>query len=190
MPDIIRECSQGYFRLTLADEMLQHREVECLGEIDAASAYSLCRQLRYLQREDPEGEITLFINSPGGEVPSGLAVYDVMQGISCPVRTVCLGTAASMAAVLFAAGDRRDILPHARVLIHDPRTSQGVGGSALQVQEASRELMRTRDTLGRILARHTGRSLKEIYRKTERDTIFSAEEAVAFGLADRIVQTV
>lgn len=188
MPDIIRETNQGFFCMRLEDEMMQHREVECLGEIDGEKAYSLCRQLRHLQREDPEREITLFINSPGGEIQSGLAVYDVMQGIRCPVRTVCLGLAASMAAVLFAAGSQRDILPHAQVLIHDPRVLSGISGSALYIQNASQKLMETRETLGQILAHHTGRSLEEVYRKTEQDTTFCAEEAVDFGLADRIIR--
>ena len=190
MPNVIRETSQGFSLIPLGDEMLQHRELECVGSINAETAYSLCRQLRYLQRENPEGEITLFINSPGGEVQSGLAIYDTMQGIRCPIRTVCLGRAASMAALLFAAGDRRDILPHGQVMIHDPLTGRGIEGSALQVQEASREMMKTREALAKILARHTGQDLEEIYRKTERDTYFTAEEAVAFGLADRIIHEI
>ena len=189
MPSIIRETNQGFFRLSLADEMLAHREVECAGSIDTESAYSLCCQLRYLQREDPSREITFFLNSPGGEVRSGLAVYDVMQGISCPIRTVCLGQAASMAAVLFAAGNRRDILPHAQVMIHDPLISNGVGGSAMNVYTISQNLLNVRETLGRILAGHTGRTLEEIYEKTAHDTIFNAREAVEFGLADRVIDT-
>ena len=131
----------------------------------------------------------MFINSPGGEVDSGLALYDVMKGISCPIRTVCLGIAASMGALLFTAGDKREILPHGRVMIHDPLISS-TGGSALHLQEVSRNLLKTREELCSILARHTGRTLKEIYKKTAQDTWFSAEEAVAFGLADRIIHTV
>ncbi len=122
-----------------------------------------------------------------GEVSSGLALYDVMQAISCPIRTVCLGKAASMGAILFAAGDKREILPHGEVMIHDPLIYRGVGGSALSVQETSRQLLKTRQTLGDILARHTGKSRQEIYRKTAKNTWFSAEEAVSFGLADRVI---
>ena len=103
-PNIIRESSSGFFLCTIRDEMLRRRELECVGEINAETVYSLCRQLRHLQHEDPDGEITLFINSPGGEVSSGLALYDVMKAVTCPIRTVCMGTAASMGAVLFAAG--------------------------------------------------------------------------------------
>ncbi len=186
-PRIIKETSAGDFAYDIRDEMLSHREVECVGEINAQSVYSLCRQLRYLERRDPEAGITMYINSPGGEVNSGLALYDVMQGLSCPVRTVCVGQTASMGAVLFAAGTERDILPHGQVMIHDPLISGGVGGSALAVQDISKSLLRTRETLCDILARHTGKSRKEIYRKTAKDTWFSAREAVDFGLADRIV---
>lgn len=190
MPNIIRETNQGFFSMPLEDEMFQHRELECVDTIDSSSAYSLCRQLRCLQRADPEGEITLFINCPGGEIRSGLAIYDVMQSISCPIRTVCMGLAASMASLLFAAGDRRDILPHGQVLIHDPLSSRGIEGSALRVYEASQELMKARETLGNLLARHTGRTLEEIFEKTKQDTIFSAEEAVEFGLADRVIHVI
>lgn len=188
-PMIIRETSAGYYTFGVLDEMFRNRELECVGEINDQSVYSLCRQLRYLQREDPQGEVTLYINSPGGEVHSGLALYDVMQAISCPIRTVCLGKAASMGAILFAAGDRRDILPHGQVMIHDPLIAGGPGGSALAVQEVSKNLLKTRQILCDILARHTGKSRQEIYKKTARDTLFSAEEAVSFGLADRIIET-
>lgn len=188
-PCIMKETSNGLFFYTFQDEMLQRRELECAGAIDSDSVYGLCRQLRYLQQQNPEGEVTMFINSPGGEVDSGLALYDVMKGISCPVRTVCLGIAASMGALLFAAGDRREILPHGRVMIHDPLITS-TGGSALQLQETSRNLMETRRELCEILARQTGKTLEEIYEKTARDCWFNAEEAVAFGLADRVIHTV
>ncbi len=188
-PRIIRETSSGYSAFEVVDEMLRHRELECVGEINDQSVYSLCRQLRHLQRENPQGEITIYINSPGGEVSSGLALYDVMQGVSCPIRTVCLGKAASMGAILFAAGDKREILPHGEVMIHDPLLRGGPGGSALAVQEVSRGLLKTRRILCDILAQHTGKSRQEIYRKTAKDTWFDAEEAVAFGLADRIIDT-
>ena len=188
-PRSIRETSSGLFLCEIQDDMLRRRELECTGAIDSDSVYALCRQLRYLQQEDPNGEITMFINSPGGEVDSGLALYDSMKSISCPVRTVCLGVAASMGAVLFAAGDKREILPHGRVMIHDPLISS-TGGSALHLQEISRNLMETRRELCELLARHTGRTPEEIYEKTERDCWFNAEEAVAFGLADRVIRAV
>lgn len=189
-PMIIKENSSGYFCCDILDEMLKNREIECVGEINSQSVYAISRQLRYLQKEDAKAEITMYINSPGGEVDSGLALYDVMKAVSCPIRTVCLGIAASMGAVLFTAGDRREILPHGKVMIHDPLIGGGVGGSALQLQSISQNLMKTREILGEILAKHTGKSLREIYKKTAADTYFNAEEAVAFGLADRIIDQI
>lgn len=189
-PMIVRETSNGYFRYSIEEDMLSKREVECVGEITPESAYSIARQLRWLERENPSAEITLLISSPGGDVHSGLALYDVMRSLSCPIRTVCMGTAASMAAILFAAGSRREILPHGRVMIHDPLISNGSGGSALQVQAVSNRLLESRRELCTILAQCTGKSLQQIYRKTCKDTYFDAESAVAFGLADRVIQKI
>ncbi len=187
MPKIIRETDQGWSTYNIQDEMLANREIECVGSIDKDSVYSLIMQLRYLQKQDKDAEITMYINSPGGEVTSGMALYDVMQAISCPIRTVCVGLAASMASVLFAAGDKREMLPHASVMIHDPLISGGVGGSALHIQTISQDLMRTREVICSTLAKHTGKTLEEIYDKTKTDSYFYGEEAVEFGLADRII---
>lgn len=189
-PCIVRETSEGISRHTIREEMLLHREIVCVGEINNESAHAVILQLRYLQRMDPEGEITLYIDSPGGSVTAGLALYDVIRGITCPVRTVCMGLAASMGAVLFIAGKQRDMLPHARVMIHDPSICGGVGGTALAIDSMSRDLMKTRQTIGEIIALHSGKSIKEIFKKTAADTFFDAEEALAFGLADRIVQNI
>lgn len=187
-PCIIRETSEGFSRWSIQDEMLRHREIECVGEISQESVYALILQLRHLQKESPEKEITMFINSPGGEVTSGLALYDVMQAVKCPIRTVCTGIAASMAALLFAAGSQRDMLPHSRVMIHDPLMNGGVGGPALKIDAIAKDIMRTRETIAAIIAKHTGRSLDEVYAKTATDSYFSADEAVAWGLADRIIR--
>ena len=183
---IIKESSRGYDLIPIRDEMLSHREVELAGEVDADSVNALIRELRYLQRQDPEGEITMYINSPGGGVDSGLALYDVMQTVSCPIRTVCVGLAASMAALLFISGSRRDMLPHSRLMIHDPLIVQ-TGGSALRLKAVSDDLMETRQITARVIAEHSGRSLEEILEKTATDSFFRAEEAVAFGLADNII---
>ncbi len=187
-PRILKETSSGLGAFDIRDEMLSRREIECVGEINAESVNSLISQLLYLFRQDPDQEITMYINSPGGEVASGLALYDVMKAVRSPIRTVCVGTAASMGAVLFAAGDRREILPHARVMIHDPLISGGLSGSALHIRGISDDLMRTREILCRILAEHTHRTLEEIYEKTCNDTYFYAEEAVEYGLADRVIR--
>lgn len=187
IPSILRDTSEGIVRIPILDEMFQRREIECVGEITQESVYSLILQLRYLQHTDPKKEITLYINSPGGEVTSGLALYDVLRAIKCPVRTVCVGLAASMAALLFAVGHQRDMLPHARVMIHDPLISGGVGGSALQLDNLARDIMRVRQTTASIIAEHAGRTVEEVLAKTAADSFFSAQEAVDWGLADRII---
>lgn len=187
-PEIIKETSGGTTYCPIQDELFNsQRSMEVVGEITRESVYSLILQLRYLQQAAPGKEITMYINSPGGSVSDGLALYDVMEMVSCPIRTVCVGTAASMGALLFAAGDSRDIFPHATVMIHDPLTT-GVSGSALHIEEASRRLMETRKTTAEIIAKHTGHSLEEVYEKTKQDSYFNAAEAVAWGLADRIIK--
>lgn len=188
-PSIIRESSTGIQTVSICNEMFSRREIECVGTVDEAMTYSLCQQLRQLQQSGPDEQITIFFNSPGGEVQSGLAIYDTMQAISCPIRTVCLGMAASMAALLFVAGDTRHMLPHARILIHDPLIAGGVGGSALELKTISDNLLRTRQITGEIIARHTGHSLEEVLEKTSRDSWFEAPDAVAWGLADEVIET-
>lgn len=186
-PHIIKESSEGTTYCPIQDELFNSsRSIEVVGEITRESVYSLILQLRYLQQADPEKEITMYINSPGGSVTDGLALYDVMAGVSCPIRTVCVGMAASMGSLLFVAGDKRDILPHATVMIHDPLTT-GISGSALSVEQASKRLMETREITATILADHTGHTIEEVYEKTRQDSYFSAKEAVEWHLADRII---
>ena len=143
-PSLIRETSEGFSRCAIQDEMFQRREIECVGEITEESVYSLILQLRYLASENPDAAITMFINSPGGSVASGLALYDVMQAIRCPVRTVCTGIAASMAALLFISGSSRDMLPHARVMVHDPLIPGGIGGPALKIDAHDKHRIQVR----------------------------------------------
>ena len=184
-PLILQETNNGYSTYGIEDEMLTNRKIFCVGEISAESVNSLILQLMYLESQDAEKEITLYINSGGGEVSSGLALYDVMSTISCPIRTVCVGLAASMGAVLFAAGNKREMLPHSKIMIHDPLTPN-MSGDALRIQQLSNGLMETRTMLAGILARHSGKSIKQILNKTVRDCYFSAEEAIKFGLADSV----
>lgn len=188
IPAIIRETSEGTVRVPIADMMFQRREVWLTGEITSEVADAVISQILHLDAEDPDAEITMYIDSPGGSVTAGLSIYDVMQAVSADIHTVCVGTAASMAAVLFASGDRREILRHGEVMIHDPLVSGGISGSALTVQDKSNRLMEKRKVLSGILAEHTGKSVKQIYKVTAKDTYFGAEEAVAFGLADSIVE--
>lgn len=188
-PQILRETAEGLNRLDVRDEMLSRRELELTQAIDADSCAVVIRSLLYLQRCDPNAPVTLYINSPGGEVQSGLALYDVMQAMSCPVRTVCLGMAASMAALLFIAGDERWMLPHSRLMIHDPLIGGGLAGSALSVKARADDLMRIRDITAGVIARHTGMPVERVFELTASDTYFEADEAVAAGLADRVVAT-
>ena len=188
IPAIIRETSEGTARIPIADMMFQRREVWLTGEITSEVADAVISQILHLDAEDPDAEITMYIDSPGGSVTAGLSIYDVMQAVSADIHTVCVGTAASMAAVLFASGDRREILRHGEVMVHDPLVSGGISGSALAVQDKSDRLMAKRKVLCGILAQHTGKTLKQIYKVTAKDTYFGAEEAVAFGLADAVIE--
>lgn len=187
IPHIIKETSEGLNRIPVQDLLFQNREIQCVGEITPVSVESMILQLRYLQQEDAEKEITMYINSPGGEVDSGLALYDVMRAIRCPIRTVCTGTAASMAAILFLSGNQRDMLPHSKVMIHDPLIPGGVGGSALKLDAVAKNIMQTRQTIAEIIADNTGKPLDEVLAKTASDSYFDAEQAVEWGLADRII---
>ena len=186
-PQIIRETAEGLNRLDIRDEMLDQRVLELMTSVDAESCAVVIRGLLHLQRQDSTTPITLYINSPGGEVQSGLALYDVMHAVSCPIRTVCLGMAASMGALLFIAGDEREILPHSRVMIHDPLIGAGAGGSALSVKARADDLMRIRDITAGVIARHSGMSIERVFELTASDTYFEAEEAVEAGLADRVI---
>ena len=186
-PQIIRETAEGLNRLDIRDEMLDQRVLELMTSVDAESCAVVIHGLLHLQRQDPTMPITLYINSPGGEVQSGLALYDVMQAVSCPIRTVCLGMAASMGALLFIAGDEREILPHSRIMIHDPLIGAGAGGSALSVKARADDLMRIRDITAGVIARHSGMSIERVFELTASDTYFEAEEAVGAGLADRVI---
>lgn len=186
-PQIIRETAEGLNRLDIRDEMLDQRELELMTSVDVESCAVVIRGLLHLQRQNPTAPITLYINSPGGEVQSGLALYDVMQAVSCPIRTVCLGMAASMGALLFIAGDEREILPHSRIMIHDPLIGVGAGGSALSVKARADDLMRIRDITAGVIARHSGMSIERVFELTASDTYFEAEEAVEAGLADRVI---
>lgn len=187
IPHIVRETNNGLARITLADEMMARRELECSGEITPEQTDVLCRAMRWLDRQDASSPIRLYINSPGGRVDAGLALLDTMRALSAPVVTICQGMAASMASVLFACGDRRWILPHATVMIHDPRLQEWTRGSAQELRETGARLMESRKIIAAILADATGKTIQQIYRKTCRDSYFTAEEAVAFGLADAVL---
>lgn len=188
-PAIIKESSEGMSRYSVLDAMFQRREIQCIGTVDADMVNSLLTQIRYLAAEDPTGEITMFINSPGGSVPDGMALLDVMAAVPCPIRTVCVGTAASMASLLFVCGDTRDMLEHSHLMIHDPLV-QNLSGSALKIEAASKNLLKTREIAAKIYAKVSGKTLDEIYALTCEDTLLDAEAALQVGLADRIIDKI
>lgn len=188
-PAIIKETSEGMSRYSVHDALFQHREIQCIGSVDADMVNSLIAQIRYLAAEDPDGEITMFINSPGGSVPDGMALLDVMAAVPCPIRTVCVGTAASMASLLFVCGDTRDMLEHSHLMIHDPLV-QNLSGSALKIDVASKNLLKTREIIGKIYAKVSNKTLDEIYSITCEDTMLDAQAALDMGFADRIIDII
>lgn len=188
-PLIIRETSAGLERTGIYDEMLRERRLAVLGEVEPAMAMDICQHVLRLEREEPVSPITVYVSSPGGSVSAGLAIYDALRTVSCPVRTVCTELAASMGSTIFMAGDEREMLPHAELMIHDPLIPQGAGGSALAVQETSRRLMARRKTLNGILAERSGLTLKRIQTLTAKDTYLDAGRALELGFATRIIST-
>ena len=191
MANIIKETVRGIDVVTIEDELLTGREIFLVDGVNAHTSNELLKQLMYLERQDSDSEITIYINSPGGEVISGLAVYDYISMMKAPVRTVCIGTAASMGAILFLAGKKRQMLPHTRLMIHDPSYSHNdIGGrKPHEIQHELDKLNETREALARIIADKTGKSLDEIYEVTANDTYYSSKEAIDFGLATEILDS-
>ena len=187
MTNILKETVRGTELIPLEDMLLEESDVFLVDEITPKSANLLIQKLMYLDQKDL-GEITLYINSPGGEVISGLAVYDYIKIMKSPVRTVCTGDAASMGAIIFLAGEKREMLPHTRILIHDP--SYGhldvSGKKPHEIQRGVDSLNKVRETLAEIISEKTGKGLDEIYGITAEDNYFTAEEAIDFGLATSI----
>ena len=167
--------------------LLKDRIILLGDAVDDHTASLICAQLLFLESEDPEKEIYLYINSPGGLVTAGLAIYDTMQYIACPVATLCMGQAASMGALLLSAGTAgmRYSLPHSRIMIHQP--SGGFRGQATDIEIHARETLRLKDALNRIMASHSGQTPERIAELTERDNFLSAEEAKKLGLIDRVL---
>lgn len=191
-PDIIKETSRGIQKFALEDAMLEKREIYLTGAIDEQSASSLLKQLMYLEYESNE-PVTMYISSPGGAVTSGMAVYDYIRLMHSQVNTVCVGIAASMAAILFLAGSERMMLPHSKVMIHDPSFGGGMsmsGQKPHEIQEKLNDLIETRKMLADIIVEQTGMPRKKVLNLTKKDTYFSAEEALKAGIATQILNTV
>ena len=165
--------------------MLDERAVFINGEINDEMASAVVAELLFLEAAAPDKPISVYINSPGGAVTAGLAIYDTMRHVRCRVHTLCVGQACSMAAVLLAAGDDRSVLPSARIMIHQP--SGGAEGKQTDIMITAREITRIRAKLSAILAKHTGQPFEKVEQDIERDYFMEAEEAVAYGLADEIV---
>ncbi|MFC0501288.1 ATP-dependent Clp protease proteolytic subunit [Asaia sp. W19] len=188
VPMVVEQTSRGERAFDIYSRLLQERIIFLTGPVYDQVAAVISAQLLYLESVNPSKEISFYINSPGGVVSAGLAMYDTMQYIRCPVSTVCIGQAASMGSLLLAAGEkgRRFCLPNARVMVHQP--SGGAQGQASDIEIQAREILEIRKRLNEIYRHHTGRSLEEIEQKLERDTYLSADEAKAFGLVDEVVQ--
>jgi len=187
IPNVVEQTPRGERSWDLFSRLLQNRIIFMGSEINDTVASLVIGQLFYLQSEDPEKKIEIYINSPGGEVPAGLAIYDTMQIIKPDVHTFCVGKSVSMAAVLLAAGakGKRFSLPNSRVMIHQPLG--GTFGQVSEVEIFTRELLRTRDRINEIMAYHTGQDVETIKRDTERDRWMSAEEAKEYGLVDEVL---
>jgi ATP-dependent Clp protease protease subunit len=184
---VIENTGRGERMYDIYSRLLKDRIVLLGTPIDDHVANSICAQLLFLESENPEKQIYMYINSPGGAVTAGMAIYDTMQYISAPVATLCIGQAASMAAVLLAAGEKgmRYTLPHSRIMIHQPMG--GFQGQATDIAIQAKEIIRLRGELNGILASHTGQTLEKVEQDTERDYFMSGEEACAYGLIDQVL---
>lgn len=187
IPMVVEQTSNGERGYDIYSRLLKERIILLGTPIDDDVANQVIAQLLFLQAEDPKKDIELYINSPGGSVTAGLAIYDTIQTISCDVKTVCIGQCASMGAVLLAAGTpgKRCALAHSRIMIHQPWG--GTQGTAADIDIQAKEILRLKSMLNGILAAHTGQSVKKIEKDTERDFFMGAEEAVKYGLVDYVV---
>jgi ATP-dependent Clp protease, protease subunit len=187
-PYVIERTSRGERSYDIFSRLLMDRIIFLGSPIDDTVANIIVAQLLFLDAEDPERDIYLYLNSPGGSVYAGLAIYDTMQHLRAPVATFCVGMAASMGAVLLAGGTKgkRAALPNSRILIHQP--SSGYQGTAADIQIAAKEVLGIRERLNKILAHHTGQSVEKIEADVDRDFFMSSEEAVEYGLIDRILE--
>jgi len=188
MPYVIEQTNRGERSYDIFSRLLKDNIVFLGHQVEDDVASLIIAQMLFLEAENPEKDISLYINSPGGSVSAGMAIYDTMQYIKPDVATYCVGQAASMAAVLLAAGakGKRTLLPNSRVLIHQPLIS-GLQGQQTDIEIHAKDMLAMRDRLDEILAYHTGKSKEEIHRDTERDRILGAKEAVEYGLADRVM---
>ncbi|MBT8438536.1 MAG: ATP-dependent Clp endopeptidase proteolytic subunit ClpP [Gammaproteobacteria bacterium] len=187
VPMVVEQSARGERAYDIYSRLLKERVIFVVGPIEDHMANLIVAQLLFLESENPDKDIHLYINSPGGSVTAGMAIYDTMQFIQSPVSTMCIGQAASMGAVLLAGGekDKRFCLPHSRVMIHQPLG--GFQGQATDIEIHAREILLIREKLNKVLAKHTGQSLETISKDTDRDNFMSAEESVEYGLVDQVM---
>jgi ATP-dependent Clp protease protease subunit len=188
VPMVVEQTARGERAFDIYSRLLKERIIFLTGPVYDQVSALICAQLLFLESENPNKDIAFYINSPGGVVSAGLAMYDTMQYIRSPVSTVCIGQAASMGSLLLAAGakDKRFALPNARIMVHQP--SGGAQGQATDIEIQAREILKLRQRLNEIYVKHTGQPLDVIERKLERDSFMSAEEAKEFGLVDQVVE--
>ena len=189
IPTVIEQTSRGERAYDIYSRLLGHRVVFLGRPVDADTANLIVAQLIHLESEDPEKDISLYINSPGGEMSSMMAIYDTMQHVRPEVMTACIGMAASAAALILVAGSpgKRYVLPHARVLIHQPHLTGGLEGQASDIEIHAREIVRQKEEMTAILTSHTGQTPETIAADTDRDRWLTAEQAVEYGLVDSIM---
>lgn len=187
IPTVVEQTHRGERGWDIFSRLLKDRIIFLGTPVDDRVANIIIAELLYLESEDPEKEISLYINSPGGVVTSGMAIYDTMNHVKCPVSTICIGQAASMGAFLLAAGEKghRFALPHARIMVHQPLG--GAQGQASDIEIQAKEILRIRDVLNRILSDNTGQPLDKIVQDTDRDHFMTAHEAMEYGLVDRVM---
>jgi len=189
IPTVIEKTSHGERAYDIYSRLLKDRIIFLGGVVDDNLANSIIAQLLFLASQDPKKDIKLYINTPGGSVTAGLAIYDTMQYVKCPISTVCVGLAGSMGAVLLAAGSKgkRFALPNSEILLH--QVAGGVKGQAVEIEITAKQIMKIKDKLNQILAQHTGQSLKKIEKDTDRDFYLSAEDAKKYGIIDEVIKT-
>ena len=187
IPYVVEQTGKGERTYDIYSRLLLDRIVFISGEVNDEMANAVVAQLLFLQSQDPKKQINVYINSPGGSVTAGLAIYDTMQFVKCPVATYCIGQAASMGAVLLTAGTKglRHSLPNARIMIHQPWG--GAEGKASDIEITAREILRLKEKLNEILAKHSGQKTADVVKDTDRDHFMSAEEAKEWGLIDKVV---
>ena len=188
VPTVIEQTSRGERAFDIFSRLLKERLIFITGPIDDTTASLVCAQLLFLESENPKKDIGIYINSPGGYVTAGLAIYDTMQYIRCPISTLCIGQAASMGSLLLAAGNKgnRIALPNARVMVHQP--SGGYRGVATDIERHAEEILDLKKRLNNIYVKHTGQDYDTIERKLDRDTFMTAEDAKVFGIVDTVYE--